>query len=211
VIRVLIKAQSPVARAGLESLLRDYPSLQLVDEDVIDPAASDLMLEDFPPDVAVVQIQGEDDTTLVQQFPEEVASGIPVVSLVPGPLAEWSGLLRRGARAVLPSNATGKQIAAAIEAVAAGLVAFDADETSNLFEARIVQESADVLPEALTVREIEILRCIAEGLANKEIASRFGISEHTVKFHVASVMGKLGAQNRTEAVMAGIRHGIVLI
>jgi DNA-binding NarL/FixJ family response regulator len=65
--------------------------------------------------------------------------------------------------------------------------------------------------EPLTPREIEVLRAMAEGLANKEIAVRLGVSENTVKFHVASVMGKLGAGSRTEAVMQGIRLGIVLI
>jgi len=67
------------------------------------------------------------------------------------------------------------------------------------------------LVEPLTPREIEILRAIADGLGNKEIATRFGISENTVKFHVGSVMGKLGASSRTEAVMLGIRYGIVFI
>jgi DNA-binding NarL/FixJ family response regulator len=67
------------------------------------------------------------------------------------------------------------------------------------------------LVEPLTPREIEILRAMADGLGNREIAMRFGISENTVKFHVGSVMGKLGAGSRTEAVMLGIRHGIVFI
>ncbi len=67
------------------------------------------------------------------------------------------------------------------------------------------------LVEPLTPREIEILRTMGDGFGNKEIAVRFGISENTVKFHVGSVMGKLGAGSRTEAVMLGIRHGIVFI
>jgi DNA-binding NarL/FixJ family response regulator len=65
--------------------------------------------------------------------------------------------------------------------------------------------------EALTPREVEILQLLAAGLGNKEIASRLGISDHTVKFHVASVIGKLGAASRTEAVTLGIRHGLVMI
>jgi DNA-binding NarL/FixJ family response regulator len=72
-------------------------------------------------------------------------------------------------------------------------------------------DSSGTLPEALTPREIEVLRLLAEGVGNKEIASRLGLSEHTVKFHVASIMGKLGAESRTEAVTMGIRHGIILI
>jgi two-component system, NarL family, response regulator YdfI len=67
------------------------------------------------------------------------------------------------------------------------------------------------LAEPLTPREIEVLRWLAEGLGNKEIAARLNISEHTAKFHVASIMGKLGATSRTEAVTLGIRHGLVMI
>jgi DNA-binding NarL/FixJ family response regulator len=67
------------------------------------------------------------------------------------------------------------------------------------------------LPEPLTPREREVLQMISTGLGNKEIAGRLSISEHTVKFHVASILGKLGASSRTEAVSIGIRHGLVLL
>jgi DNA-binding NarL/FixJ family response regulator len=63
----------------------------------------------------------------------------------------------------------------------------------------------------LTPRELEVLQLLAAGLGNKEIASRLTISEHTVKFHVASIMGKLGAVSRTEAVTLGIRHGLIMV
>jgi two-component system, NarL family, response regulator YdfI len=66
-------------------------------------------------------------------------------------------------------------------------------------------------PLLLTPREIEVLRLVAVGLGNKEIASRLEISEHTVKFHLASLMGKLGAATRTEAVTLGIRHGLIMV
>ena len=67
------------------------------------------------------------------------------------------------------------------------------------------------LPEPLTPREREVLQMISAGLGNKEIAGRLSISDHTVKFHVASILGKLGASSRTEAVSNGIRHGLVLL
>ena len=67
------------------------------------------------------------------------------------------------------------------------------------------------MAEDLTPREIEVLKLVAAGLANKEIAHRLEISDHTVKFHVASVMGKLGASSRTEAVTLGIRLGLIMI
>ena len=67
------------------------------------------------------------------------------------------------------------------------------------------------LVEELTPRESEVLQMPTNGLANKEIAARLSMSEHTVKFHVASILGKLGAGSRTEAVSLGIRRGIVLL
>jgi two-component system, NarL family, response regulator YdfI len=65
--------------------------------------------------------------------------------------------------------------------------------------------------EELTPREIEVLRMMAEGLGNKEIAVRLGISDHTVKFHISSILAKVGASSRTEAVTIGIRMGLVLL
>ncbi|HXF26085.1 MAG TPA: response regulator transcription factor, partial [Bryobacteraceae bacterium] len=67
------------------------------------------------------------------------------------------------------------------------------------------------LPEPLTPREIEVLKMLAEGLSNKLIAVDLGISEHTVKFHVNSILGKLNAGSRTEAVTTGIRRGLVIL
>ena len=72
---------------------------------------------------------------------------------------------------------------------------------------KIIDNSLD----ALTNREIEVLGMIAEGLGNKTIAYRLGISEHTVKFHIASIFGKLGANSRTEAVTVALRRGLILL
>ena len=63
--------------------------------------------------------------------------------------------------------------------------------------------------EALTPREVQVLELLAEGLANKAIAARLGISDQTVKFHVASISGKLGAANRTDAVRRAVRRGLI--
>ena len=65
--------------------------------------------------------------------------------------------------------------------------------------------------EELTPREMQVLRLLAEGLPNKSIAQRLDISEHTVKFHVAAIMGKFGAQSRTEVVILATRHGLILL
>lgn len=206
-IRILIKASSPVIKAGLETLLRSHPDLRVIDQ-LADELDSSNVLMDYQPDVVLVQSDS-------MEFPEEVLDdsvpGVPLIWLVPEPSTISAEAFRHGVRAVLPNNATGSQIAAAVEAVAVGLGVFDPGAVEQLSPLHTMHAPPAALPESLTAREIEVLRAMAEGLANKEIAGRLGISENTIKFHVASVMGKLGAGSRTEAVMLGIRHGIVLI
>jgi DNA-binding NarL/FixJ family response regulator len=122
--------------------------------------------------------------------------------------------LRMGARAVLPAELPRAQLLAALEAVSRGfLVAMPVEAETIVAVSQIPSATNGVeeLLEPLTPREQEVLRMLALGLANKEIAARLNISEHTVKFHVAAILGKLGAASRTEAVAKGIRHGLILL
>jgi NarL family two-component system response regulator YdfI len=122
-------------------------------------------------------------------------------------------LLRRGGRAVLPRHASSEEIVAAIEAVAAGLVVLHPEAMTSLRSASLARPRAvaAVADQRLTAREIEILGLIAEGLGNKAIAARLRISDHTVKFHIASIFAKLSAGSRTEAVTIGVRQGLIMI
>jgi DNA-binding NarL/FixJ family response regulator len=88
----------------------------------------------------------------------------------------------------------------------------DPEVTQNL-ASRIPASARQIAPalDDLTPRELEVLRMLAEGLGNREMASRLGISDHTVKFHISSILDKLGASSRTEAVTMGIRMGIILL
>jgi NarL family two-component system response regulator YdfI len=148
------------------------------------------------------------------------ALGVPLVLLADNPARWMAEALPPGVRAVLPRNVTPAELVGAIEAVAAGLYVFHPSEADSLpmlrpREAGVASELAPQLAEPfaehLTPREVEVLQLLSEGLGNKEIGSRLNISEHTAKFHVASIMGKLGATTRTEAVTLGIRRGLVLI
>jgi len=85
-----------------------------------------------------------------------------------------------------------------------------ADSLAGVFGDQLA-EVDDELSEEITSRETEVLRMLAEGLVNKDIAARLGISEHTVKFHISSILDKLGASTRTEAVTLGIRRGLIPI
>ena len=85
------------------------------------------------------------------------------------------------------------------------------DADALLVAPRVPNEPAEPAAEALTSREVEVLELLAEGLSNKRIAARLGISDQTVKFHVAAISGKLGAHNRTEAVRLGVRRGLITL
>ena len=135
-------------------------------------------------------------------FPE---NGAPVV-LLGGDLSVQDGL-RSGARVVLPRDAPPAQIVAAIYAASAGLIAAPAEDAGFLLPATHAEENT----EPLTPRELDVLEMLAEGLSNKMIAYRLSISEHTAKFHVNSILAKLHAGTRTEAVMRGVRLGLVKV
>jgi DNA-binding NarL/FixJ family response regulator len=128
--------------------------------------------------------------------------------------ATWiARALRRGVKAILPRNASSAEIVWAIQAAYSGLFLFDEEAVEQLtarFGSERLLERA-VVVEELTERELEILRKLAEGLGNKQIASSLAISEHTVKFHISSILDKLHASSRTEAVTIGIRMGLVLL
>jgi len=211
-IRILVKASSPIAKAGLESLLRAHPGFELTGDSLRGPEEGESAWES---PLAVLVAEAE---TLADQSAREAmdwaGAGRPVVLLVRNPASEAiADALRAGIKAVLPASLPGPEIVKAIEAAAVGLVVLDEPGISTLLRApgAVSTGGAEGLVESLTPREIEVLRLLAAGLGNKEIASRLGISDHTVKFHVASIMGKLGAASRTEAVTLGIRHGLVMI
>jgi len=181
VIRVQVSAPSAVLKAGLESVIAGAPGLTLTD------AAPDVLLtslarDDLHPAPAIVLL-GDSGWT--------------------------PDLLRLGVRALLPHDASPAEIVAAIEAAAAGLAVIDPGELESLVAESPAQPAAD--PGPLTARELEVLRLLADGVANKNIAWQLQISEHTVKFHVAQILAKLNAGTRTEAVTQGIRRGLILL
>ncbi|HSU32169.1 MAG TPA: response regulator transcription factor [Bryobacteraceae bacterium] len=111
----------------------------------------------------------------------------------------------------LPMHSSVGEIAAAITAASSGLFVLTQEQTRRWLPnpGRATGESFEV--ESLTPRELQVLRLLAEGLGNKELAGQLGISDHTAKFHVAQILAKLGATSRAEAVAIGIRRGLVPI
>jgi DNA-binding NarL/FixJ family response regulator len=144
-----------------------------------------------------------------------IESGIsPLVVLTDNTENSWVvEALDSGTRAILPRDMTSEEIVAAIQAAAAGLVALHPQVLHSMLSPIPPAEESEPDPsdQVLTPREIEVLRMVAEGLGNKEVASRLGISDHTVKFHISSIFAKLGASSRTEAVTVGIRQGLIMV
>lgn len=120
-------------------------------------------------------------------------------------------VMRAGVVGVLSEEVTGEQLPAALEAVSRGLVVLQPQERRTTRSEAPAPEELRELIQPLTAREREVLEMLARGLGNKEIAGRLKISEHTVKFHVASILGKLGAATRTEAVSVALRQGLILL
>ena len=180
--RVQVAAHSAAVRAGLEALVASSPEL-LLTEAYSDVVLAAVPLQELTPAPAIVLLGDE----------------------------AWSAeALRAGVRAVLPPDASAAEILAAIQAAAAGMALVEPGE----LEAMIAKGNPAATGEPstpLTGRELEVLRMLADGAANKTIAWKLGISEHTVKFHVAQILAKLNAGTRTEAVTLGIRQGLILL
>lgn len=162
-------------------------------------------------DVDVVVLVTEDFPTLERALlSRDVTTATPVVAVTAGARADRvASLLRVGVRAIVSPLHIGDQLLPAIEAAAAGLVAMAPEVLRG-----VVPASSDAIAQrqtTLSPREREILALVADGLGNKSIAARLGISEHTVKTHIASIFEKLGAETRAEAVAIGVRSGTILL
>jgi|SRR5581483_3937943 len=209
-IRVFVSAASAVRRAGLEGIVRAAATLKLVGSTYQDSALAHV-IDELQPDVLLWDVGEDNSRDAISSVASDAACR--VVLFTDNPAANWAAaMLRAGVRAILPRDSSAEEIIAACHAVHSGL-ALLAPETVDQLIARIpTQDEADTQPaEGLTSREIDVLRMLAEGLGNKDIAAALAISEHTVKFHVSSILSKLGADSRTEAVTTGLRQGILVL
>lgn len=215
-IRVFIVAASPLARAGLQNLLADRGVEVVGSSNDVDSLAASLANAegDAVADAMIVEASSQNAESLIDSLSHSgLPSEIPTIVLAGGSPPRWAAeALRSGVRAVLPNDVSSNQLFAALLAVTSGLMVLHPSEVDALVPA----STSGVLPRAelaepLTPREREVLQMLAAGLANKEIAARLNISDHTAKFHVGSILGKLAASTRAEAVAVGIRRGLVLL
>lgn len=206
-MRLLIIADGILARAGLAALLAD-----IADADVMGQLApSDTLADDlelYRPEIAVFDL-GYDPTRWLSAISNLT---VPTLLLLPDPTSAYvvAAALPIGLRAaVLLREGDPRRYALALEALAMGLVTLDGVLAGQLLPAGGVIDDAP--QEKLTTRELEVLQLMASGMTNKGIAQALSISANTVKFHVNTILSKLGAQSRTEAVVRGGRLGLVML
>ena len=203
-ISVHVAASSAVVRAGLEAVVRSGTELSLASVDSTEHL--ERRLEGIPGDVVLLAIPQLTDEWIAilatAAIPSVIVTELPDSALL-------FAALRAGIRAVLSPDASAPEITAALASAAAGLVTIHPQSLDLVNQASL--HTSDPLEDPLTPREVEVLGLVAEGHSNKLIAQSLRISEHTVKFHVTAIMSKLHAGSRTDAVMQGIRHGLIMI
>ena len=209
-VRVLVLARSPAVRAGLGALLT-------TDESIVMAAAPGGRGDGFgtngpaPDDLDAIDAVVIDLPSFAPTGLDDVAERYPATPLVVlggDPAGSMAGDVAMG---YLSSEADSASLTAAVHAVVAGLTVVEPALVGRLGARGGPAVPPDGAGETLTPREREVLQLVAEGLPNKTIARELGISEHTAKFHVGSLLAKLDAGSRTEAVTTATRRGLLTV
>ncbi|HEV1997750.1 MAG TPA: helix-turn-helix transcriptional regulator [Candidatus Dormibacteraeota bacterium] len=211
VVRVLVVAVSSMAQAGMAALVESVAGLDVAAS--LGPGAAAAIGSDFEPQVCLVDLEGARDADEVLG-PLVTALGCPIVAVTEP--EGFAAARSAGAVGVVTPSIPHAALAAALEAARLGVrVEYPPVTPGRGPEPQVTPAAAGAPaarpPEALTARELEVLRLMAEGLTNQQVAARLGISEHTAKFHVSAVLGKLAAQSRAEAVTQGYRLGLISV
>ncbi|HVS01005.1 MAG TPA: response regulator transcription factor [Thermoanaerobaculia bacterium] len=205
-IRILLADDHPVVRDGLAAMLATQPDFAVIGEagtgaEAVAEAAR------LRPDVVLMDLEMPelDGIEAIRRL-RAADPAVQVVVLTAFDTDERIvGALQAGAQGYLLKGAPRAEIFAAIRTVSAGGALIPPVIASKLLRTVRAAER----PDALTAREVEVLGLVAAGLANREIAARLAIRERTVKFHVSSILSKLGAANRTQAVRLARERGLV--
>ncbi len=201
-LRVLVVCRDRLSRAGLAAVLDQQPGITVVGQEFGDDDSL-LPLDIYEPDVIVWDVSWETSSAVnsLGLLPENAP---PVLALAV--TSDQAAQARvSGAQALLSREASPEALAAATVVLSHGLQVTD-PALAGVSTATAPEPGSASL---LTPREQDVLKLLAEGLPNKGVASRLEVSEHTVKFHVNSIMGKLNAQSRTEAVTLATRLGLL--
>ena len=206
-IRVLVADDHPMLREGLVAVLSTQPDFEVVGE-ASDGSETVRLAETVRPDVILLDLEMPklDGVAALEGLRDAGSTARAIVFTAYDTDERILGALRAGARGYLLKGASRKEIFDAVRTVHAGGSLLEPGVTTRLLDH--VREEREP-QEPLTPRELEVLLLISEGLHNSEIAGRLFVTERTVKFHVSSILAKLGADNRTEAVALAARRGLI--
>lgn len=216
-LHLVILARIPLVREGLRALLSEATDFRVTTLEPSDEIADDVLTEE--PDVLLldVQVLEREGWGLLNELRRDLpALTTLIIGDNPNDL-RVAQALELGARGYLLRDAAAEEMTNAVRAAHSGTIALHPLLVTRLLETLHANEQSrqddepplDELIEPLSERELDVLRLMTRGMANKQIAGELYITEHTVKFHIRSILGKLGAANRTEAVTLGLQRGLV--
>ena len=206
-IRILVADDHPMLREGLVAVLSTQPDFDVIGE-ASDGSEVVWLAERLHPDVILLDLEmpNADGVAALEMLRDADSRARTVVFTAYDTDERILGALRAGARGYLLKGASRKEIFDAVRTVHSGGSLLQPAVTSRLLEH---VERGNERPEDLTSRELEVLDLLAHGHKNSEIAEELFISERTVKFHVSSILAKLGVGNRTEAARIAARRGLL--
>lgn len=205
-VRVLVVADDSLVRAGIFHLLQPQNSCFIVGQ-ISERELTHNSLQLYQPDLILWDLGWEVETEQLEHLAELAEGELPIVVLLADTQSAGS-VWQAGVRGILPREVSAGTLAHTLTTVHQGLIVLDPLFAHPIFP---TPPSENPLSEPLTPREKEVLQLIAEGLPNKLIAQKLHISDHTVKFHITAIMGKLNVQSRTEAVVRATRLGLITI
>src|SRR5258708_8367127 len=202
-MRVLVVSQSQLAQLGLGALVEQADGLEVVA--AVPPSGAAEAVAQLAPDAILLDAGGAGSS--LREMLEIIGDRADIPLLVLGDSQAAGEAISAGAVGILPAGVGPDLLTAAIAAAVSGLVVMDRTHAANVAPGLADGDDVQEPVERLTPRESEVLQLLGHGLTTAEIGARLGVSEHTAKFHVGTVLGTLGARSRAAAVLLGLRLG----